>query len=196
MAKKRKYPSRKNNSKKITSSSKINLSNIFLRYLLLIISSFSGLWIFYKIFTPLTIYPVSFILGLFYHSELILSTTILVNFEVPIELIRACIAGSAYYLLLIFNLSTPDIKIGTRVKAIIFSFVTFLILNVIRILILSVLAISGSSYFDVTHSLFWYGLNTFIIVGIWFAEVKFFNIKQIPLYSDLKSLYNLSHFRR
>ncbi|MBU1252405.1 MAG: pacearchaeosortase [Nanoarchaeota archaeon] len=172
-----------------------NLSNLILRYLILVAVAFPGLWLFYKIFTPLTAYPVHFILGLFYNSIMLTSTTFLVN-DVPIELINACIAGSAYYLLLIFNLSTPGIKIKTRVNAILFSFAAFLILNIIRIVALSSLAISGSSYFDVTHSFFWYGLSTFIVVGIWFAEVKMFKIKEIPLYSDLKSVYKVSHLKK
>jgi len=171
------------------------LPTIFLRYLILIAVAFPGLWLFYTIFTPLTVYPVHFILGLFYNSIMLTSATFLVN-DVPIELIKACIAGSAYYLLLIFNLSTPGIKIKTRINAILFSFAAFLVLNIIRIIILSSLAVSGSPYLDVTHSLFWYGLSTFIVVGIWFAEVKMFKIKEIPLYSDLKSIYKVSHLKK
>jgi len=185
----KKVRSKKTNTK----NNKKSFLDIVIRYIILIAVAFPGLLIFYKIFTPLTVYSVHFIFSLFYNSSITSSTDLLVN-NVPIELIRACIAGSAYYLLLIFNLSTPGIKFGRRIKAILFSFVAFLILNILRIVLLGNLAISGSSYFDVTHALFWYGISTFIVVGIWFFEVKIFRIKDIPLYSDLKAIYRASHF--
>jgi len=187
----KKVRSKKTNTK----NKKKSFLDIVIRYIILIAVAFPGLLIFYKIFTPLTVYSVHFIFSLFYNSSITSSTDLLVN-NVPIELIRACIAGSAYYLLLILNLSIPGIKPLKRVKAILFSFITFLVLNIIRILVLAFLAVSGSSYFDVTHILFWYGLSTIIIVGIWFVEVKIFDIKNIPFYSDLSFLYRSSILKR
>lgn len=181
---------RKKKSSKKQSKVSNNIKSIVTRYLILLLAAFPGLAIFYFIFTPLTAYPVYWILSIFYET-LFLSgefPAILLNNTVPIELVTACIAGSAYYLLLILNLSTPDIKIKKRVNAIVFSFVLFLILNIIRIVILSALAVSGSSYFDVTHNIFWYGLSTIVVVGIWFLEVKKYKINKIPFYSDVKFL--------
>ena len=172
------------------------ISELILRYIILLGLSFPGLILFYKIFTPLTVYPVYFILSLFYDAVLLTKTTILIEGLVPIEIIGACIAGSAYSLLLILNLSTPNINLSKRVNAILFSFLAFLILNILRIVVLSIMAISGSSFFNVAHELFWYGLSTLIVVLIWFSEVKLFDIKKIPLYSDLKTIYKLSHFSR
>jgi len=192
MAKKK----RKLISKKTQVSENNSAQSIIFRYLVLLIVALPGAWIFYKIFTPLTFYPVYFILGLFYNVSSVSEIAFRINNTVPIELIGACIAGSAYYLLLILNLSIPGIKPLKRVKAILFSFITFLVLNIIRILVLAFLAVSGSSYFDVTHILFWYGLSTIIIVGIWFVEVKIFDIKKIPFYSDLSFLYRFSILNR
>jgi exosortase/archaeosortase family protein len=169
--------------------------NILLRYFILILVALPGLFIFYFIFTPLTVHPVYFLLGLFFDVAILSKTNILVN-NLPIELISACIAGAAYYLLLVLNLSTPKIKLKKRIHAIIFSLIAFLILNILRIFVLSSLAVTGFAYFNVTHTVFWYGFSTIIVVGIWFAEVKIYRIKEIPFYSDIKFLYKKSLMKR
>lgn len=171
-----------------------SITSLIIRYLVLILIAFPSLWIFYTVFTPLTLYPVFWLLGLIYPVTLI-GNTILVNNLINIELIPACIAGAAYYLLLILNLSIPNIKLNKRLKMISFAFVLFLLVNILRIFILSLLAISGSSLFDVTHRIFWYLISTVFVVGIWFLEVKLFNIKQIPFFTDLKSLYTKSSLK-
>lgn len=179
-------------------NSKLNVADILLRYFILLIVAIPGLWLFYFVFTILTVYPVYWILNIFFDAFLVFDinflskTVIWINDFLPIELIPACIAGSAYYLLLVLNLATPEIKIKTRISAIFFSLFAFLILNVLRIVFLSVLAITDSPYFDVTHKIFWYSLSTLFVVGIWFVEVKKFKIKEIPFYSDLKSLFELT----
>ena len=186
MVKKRKR--NKNNSS--------DISNILVRYFILVLIALPGLVIFYSIFTPLTVYPVYFLLGLFFDVVLLSKIHLLVN-NIPIELIPACIAGSAYYLLLVLNLSTPKIKLKKRVYAILFSFAAFLILNILRIFFLSIVAVSGSEpLFDITHKLFWYLISTIIVVGIWFAEVKIYKIKKIPFYSDMKFLYKKSLIKK
>lgn len=168
-------------------------SNRFLdlavRYIILILLALPNLWIFYFIFTPLTVYPMYFLLNLFYDVSLMAGNILLINKEIPIEFIKACIAGSAYYLLLILNLATPEIKLKKRINMLLFAFGIFLFFNLLRIFILAFLAISGSSFFDVTHKIFWYSLSTIFVVAIWFAEVKLFKIKKIPFYSDLRFLY-------
>lgn len=165
------------------------IPDIILRYAILIIAAIANLWIFYLVFTPLTVLPVFWLLDLFYNALLVSGRIILINRMIPIELIEACIAGAAYYLLLILNLSTPGIKLNKRVKMIALSFIFFLVVNILRIFILSLVAVSGSSFFDITHIFFWYALSTVFVVAIWFAEVKIFKIKEIPFYSDLRLLY-------
>jgi exosortase/archaeosortase family protein len=169
--------------------------NILIRYLILVIIAIPNFWIFYLVFTPLTAYPVYFLLNLFYDASLIGSNVILLNFELPIELIEACIAGSAYYLLTILNLATPNIKLKKRINMLLLAFVAFLVLNIIRIVALSMVAFSGSTLFDITHQLFWYIFSIVFVIGIWFAEVKMFKIKEIPFYSDIKFLYKTSKLR-
>jgi len=153
----------------------------------LIAVALPNFWIFYFIFTPLTVYPVYFLLSFFYDS-LLIENIILVN-DVAIDLIKACIAGSAYYLLLILNLSIPKIKIQKRIKMILFAFGIFLAVNVLRIFLLGIMILEKSSLFNFTHQLFWYLVSIVFVVGIWFTEVKIFKIKEIPFYSDIVFVY-------
>lgn len=165
------------------------LLGLSIRYCILILLAIPNLFIFYFIFTPLTLYPVYFLLNLFFET-ILMKNIIILSGTLPIELIPACIAGAAYYLLLILNLSTPGIKINKRIKMILISLITLLILNILRIFFLSIVAYSGSPLFDITHKIFWYLISTLFVVGIWFWQVNKFKIKEIPIFSDLKFLYS------
>lgn len=168
--------------------------NLFLRYFLIIALAFPNLYLFYLIFTPLTIYPLYFLFNLFFQATLSGNTFLIGNFS--IQIINACIAGSAYYLLFILNLSIPNIKLKKRIKMLLFAFSFLLIINILRIFFLFViLSFLGYSYFAFTHKVFWYVLNILFVIAIWFAEVKFLKIKQIPFYSDLKFLYKKSSLK-
>ena len=159
---------------------------IVLRYLILILIALPNLYLFYLIFTPLTIYPVYFLLNLFFNAQLV-QNTILVN-GINIEIISACVAGSAYYLLLILNLTTPNLLLKQRLKMIFLSFTALLALNVLRILILVLILLLSPSLFDITHKVFWYAISILFVILIWFSQVKFYKIKQIPVYSDIRQL--------
>jgi exosortase/archaeosortase family protein len=160
--------------------------DIAIRYLILLIIGILGTSFFYFIFTSATIYSVYYLLKLFFNASLSVDTITINNS--PIQIIGACVAGSAYFLLLILNLSTPKIKSGKRIGAILFSFSSLLIVNILRIFILSILFLSGTSFFDTAHKLFWYVGSIVFVVGIWFLSVSLFKIKEIPFYSDIKSL--------
>jgi len=69
------------------------------------------------------------------------------------------------------------------------SFISLLVINILRILLLIIIYIEGYSFFDITHKLFWYLMSIVFVIGIWFTEVKLFKIKEIPFYSDMKFLY-------
>lgn len=160
--------------------------SIFLRYLILIITAIPDFWIFYFIFTPLTIYPVYLVLNLIFNASL--SGDLIVIHGATIKVIDACIAGSAYYLLLIFNLSIPNVKFRKRLKMISFAFLSFLAVNVARIIILSVIVLTKPSIFDISHKLTWYIGSIIIVVLIWFIEVRKYDIKDIPFYTDIKAI--------
>lgn len=167
------------------------LLSILFRYVALIIAGFPSLWIFYLIFTPLTVYPVFFLIRLFHNATLITNFIVIENY-LPIEIIDPCIAGSAYYLLLILNLSTPGLKFLNRIKLMLFSFSALLFVNIMRIFLLSLLFFSGFSLFDITHELFWYFGSVVFVIGIWFLGVKLFKVKEIPFYSDFLLLSHKS----
>ncbi len=169
---------------------------IILRYLLLVLVALPNLWLFYAVFTPLTVYPSYIILSWFFNAALVSKDIILINGLIPIELIKACIAGSAYYLLLILNLSVPGVKIGKRLLMIFSAFATLLILNVIRIVILVAIYLNASPLFNLTHEIFWYALSTVFVAGIWFTEVSIFRINNLPIVSDIKFLARCAKSKR
>ena len=168
---------------------------IAIRYFLIIISAVPNFWIFYLIFTPLTVYISYFIFQIFFDAN-ILRNIIILNNSVPIELIESCIAGAAYYLLFVLNMSVPNIKIKKRLLMILFSFSALLIVNSLRIFFLGAVFLNGFSIFVLAHKLMWYFVSTAFIVIIWFSEVKIFGIKEIPFYSDIKFFHKHSIFKK
>ena len=165
--------------------------DIVVRYSLILLFSLNNLGIFYFVFTPLTAYPVLWLLSLFYNVSLS-GNIIFISFssgQVGIELVSACIAGSAYYLLFALNMATRNIKIKTRIFSLLFTFFAFLFLNILRIIILSALYLNNFVYFDIVHSIFWNLLSTLFVVGIWFLSARLFKIREIPAYSDMRFIY-------
>ena len=161
------------------------LIDIIVRYLILLLFAIGNLYIIYAIFRPLTLYPVYAILNTFYNITLS-GITLLIE-DKAIGITSACVAGSAYYLLLILNLGV-SMGLRKRIYSLLYSFVVLLLFNILRIIILSVLIINNNSYFDITHKFLWFGLSTIFVVAIWFTEVRIFKIKQIPFYTDLKNI--------
>lgn len=167
------------------------LNSIFIRYLLLIILALNGFALIYFILTPITIYIVYFIFGLFFNVSLSSSTIIIGNSSI-IEIISACVAGSAYYLLFLLNLSIQDIKLKKRIKLLAFSVFSLLIINVLRIFLLGTLFHEEFFLFDILHKILWYLGSIIFVVLIWFWETARFNIKEIPFVKDLTFLYSLT----
>src|SRR3989338_8061426 len=158
------------------------IKNIFLRYLLILLVALPNLFIFYLIFTPLTIYPLFVLFKLSFAKVLLSKSSFFILDGFQIDIIKACVAGSAYYLLFILNVSVPKIKFKKRIKMLLFSFAFFLILNIIRIFALTLIFVSGSSSFESLHKIFWYAGATIFVVLIWFFEVKIFKIKKKKKY--------------
>jgi len=165
---------------------------VFMRYIFLlavgICAAFTG--IFYNLLLPLAIYPVSFLLNFFYESVVAGNSILVSNFS--IEIIPACVAVSAYLLLLILNFATP-MTLKKRLYSLVFSLSILLLINILRIFILSLFLIKNVTGFDLIHKILWYGLSILIVVGIWFLTAKIFKIKKIPVYSDIcliKNAYN------
>jgi exosortase/archaeosortase family protein len=159
---------------------------ITFRYIILLILVLNS-FLFYKILTPITIWFSSKSLDIFY-KILVLGNRIFIQDKV-IEIIPACVAGSAYILLLILNLFVA-MKPKQRIYSLILSMSLLLILNILRIFFLSILLINDFAFFDLTHKIFWYVLSTIFVVAIWFFTIKIFSIKQIPIVSDVKFILN------
>jgi hypothetical protein len=68
------------------------------------------------------------------------------------------------------------------------SFASFLIINILRIFFIGVMFIENFSYAEFAHIFFWYFGSIFMVILIWFVEVKIFRIKDIPFYTDVKYL--------
>lgn len=192
----------------------MEIRSLFIRYIILLLIALPNLAFFYLILTPLTFYPVYWILSsiytvtlststqtatclLFSSTKLLsslssiacLNTTIILKGYFA-NIIPACIAGSAYYLLLILNLTTP-MGLNKRIKSILFMFFSLLALNILRIVSFAILFVKkGYGYFDVAHLTTWYFGSTVLVVLIWFINVLIFKIDKIPIYTDIKNLYN------
>ncbi len=184
---KRKRKSQKINKKFFKPFSK-EFFGIFLRYFLLVLLGAFNLWIFYAIFTPLTIYLSYFFLSLIDEGTILISDNIFRFRGSFAQIIPACVAGAAYYLLCILNLTTPMSAVK-RVKSFSFIILSFFVLNVARIIIFTFLMTQGYQFFDLAHRTFWYFGSTVLVVLIWFANIFLFNIRTIPIYSDFKNIF-------
>jgi exosortase/archaeosortase family protein len=164
-----------------------------LRYIILLFFMFS-LPLIYFVFTPLAILFSSLLLKIFY-SVSISNNIILIDNVTKIEIISACVAGSAYLFLLILNLLT-QMQLKKRINTVLFSFSLLLTLNILRIFFLSILYHENNPFFDFTHKLFWFVLSTLFVVFIWFFTVRLFKISEIPVYSDVLYLMNIIKKKR
>jgi exosortase/archaeosortase family protein len=175
---------RKKRQKKLQAvkSDKAIIKDVAIRYLLLLLVSVNGLWLFYFLFTKLTLYTSAFLINFFYSAK-VYSNALLVEGQI-VSIIKACIAGAAYYLLLILNLTTAGIKAKKRILIFLFDALLLLALNAVRIAVLAFMVVKNFASFDITHRVFWYGISTIYVVFIWILTIKIFKIKEIPVYSD------------
>ncbi len=168
---------------------------ILFRYSILILSALPNLALFYFLFTSLTIYGAYFLFSLFLPVSLS-GSFIILREDFVISIIPACVAGAAYYLLFILNMSIPNIRFFKRIFLILTAFFSFFIINILRILFMGMLYFYDAPFFDFLHKFLWYVGSVILIAGIWFLEVYFFKIKGIPFYSDLKFIYKKSLFSK
>lgn len=160
------------------------MCSLISRYCLILLVGLFNLKLFYFIFTPLTFFSVSKILT-FFGQVTILGDIILFNSS-AINLVAACIAGSAYYLFFILALSTRNLAFKKYIYLILYCFGIFYFVNVLRIVFMAF--IIGATYFNFTHLFFWYFTSLLLVVLIWFSAVKTFKIASVPIYSDINYL--------
>ncbi len=188
---------KKRNRKKIrtnindTKNEKYNFYFIPLRYII-ILAAILFVKIIYFIATPLTVYPVAGLLKIFVNVSLNMSgyyPLLILGDITKISIVPACIAGSAYLLLLMLNLSVT-MPIKKRIYSILLSAILLLMFNILRITFFSLLYHYSAPFVDFTHILFWYVISIVFVIGLWFLNVKIFKIKEIPVYSDIKYVCN------
>ncbi len=163
------------------------IKSVFSRYLFLVILSIGNLAIFYKILTPLTVHTLNFFLTLTQKTQVIGNRILMEG--LAIDIIPACVAGSAFYLLTILVMSIPRIKVTKRIKIISIAFLLLFAANIARLVFL--VNITDLASFDFIHWLFYNFISVLFVVGIWVLLVKIYRIKETPFYSDLKFLHAL-----
>ena len=151
---------------------------LFVRYFSLLLVGVGNFYIIYKLLIPLTTHIVNSVLLIF--TDTIVIGNIIYLPWVWIEIASSCVAGSAFYLLLLLILSSANIKPRVRAKAVLTSFAMLFVLNVLRILIL--IPMTGSNYFNVVHWVFWHLISILFVVFIWFYIVKIYKIKSTYSY--------------
>tara|TARA_Y100000310_G_scaffold334123_1_gene413110 strand:- start:1908 stop:2453 length:546 start_codon:yes stop_codon:yes gene_type:complete len=112
-----------------------------------------------------------------------------------IEYIDVCAAVGAYILLALLLSLTKDLKFEKGLRVFFVGSLLILIANVIRIdMMILLLKYYGSDLFDTLHLFVWKFVSTFYVVIVWVFLVNKFKIKEIPIYSDIKFLYEKSLF--
>lgn len=142
--------------------------------------------IFYFIFLKPTLL-LSFI-TLNAYNPTVISDSLIINNEI-LRFVPACIATSAYYLLVILILLTKDLKFGKALKLFLVGAFVIFIANIARIDLLVIALLEfGIEWFDRLHLFIWEFLSTIFIAILWIFLTRKFDIKTIPAYSDLRYL--------
>ena len=170
------------------------INSIILRYLCIVIVTLHVLYaglnnIFYTVFTPLTLEPLSFILTKVYGSGIVEGSILYLKGTVA-EVAPACIAGAAYFILTILVLSSPSKK-KTYLYGLLFLYSSFLVLNLLRIFLFSVWLAEGISYFKEAHLVMWYLGSTLLVALLWISNVRIFKVDSTPFYTDLLTLQSI-----
>lgn len=168
------------------------ITNLFARYFIILLIALGNFYILYKILTPLTLHATNQILSIFTTTFLIENTIHLKH--VIIEIAPACVAASAFYLLIALLLSTSDIKFKTRIYAIITAIAILFALNIARIVALT--PFTNQPYFETLHWIFWHLISIIFVLVTYLLTIKIYKIKSTPIYSDFKYLKSLTKQKR
>ena len=150
---------------------------------------------FYTLLIPTMAFPY-FVVKLFgYNVSFLLSAnTLLVNNEY-ITFVEACIATSAYYLLVLLLFTTKGIGLRKGIMMFFVGSVLIFVMNALRITLLMLIVISlGLNWYNAIHLAFWFIVSTVYVFLVWIFLIKLFNVKTIPVYSDV--MYLLSHIKK
>jgi exosortase/archaeosortase family protein len=165
------------------------MKSILFRYSFAILLALSYK-LFYIVLSPLTIFTTFSLLSIF--TPVTLNENMLTLQSASFIIIPACIAASAYLFLAILILLTRNISFRKGLELFLMGSGLIFLFNVIRILLLIFVYVKlGENYFQAIHLTFWYVLSTIVVVLIWIFLTKKYKIKEVPVYSDLKSLVSM-----
>ena len=146
---------------------------------------------FYLIFALPTLFLSSVALKLagFYIITDYVSKNIMID-DIKLNFISACIATTAYQLLAILILLTKELSFKKMLKIFVVGSLMILIINVLRILLLSSVYLNyGFGAFKSLHIFLWKGVASIMVFIVWILLIKIFKITAIPIYSDIIYLY-------
>ncbi len=165
------------------------MDKYFKELIIRLLLCFVPIGVFSFIFTPLTVYGSYLISNLFF--DITLNGNVLNVNGFPFRIIEACVASAAYYLLWLLCFLTKDVKWTTRGKIIFYGFSLIFLMNVFRIWLLIFVAMNyGFKWFNVVHLAFWNFLTGVYVALVWIFLVWHFKIADVPIYSDIKEIYN------
>lgn len=170
----------------------IKVLGIFIRYTIIILFGLGNLFIFYSVFTPLTFYTFYYLVNIFTNPAII-DNSIIISGKL-IQIVPACVAGSAFYLLFILSLSIQEEDQRKRVRILLTALAFMFALNIFRLIVL--VPLINSPYFDSIHWFFWHFVSTIFVAGIWICLTYLYKIKSIPVYDDIKYLYSLIKLKK
>lgn len=164
-------------------------SQYIIGLILRVVLCFIPLAFFEFVFRPLTIYLSYFLLIPF--KAVLLHDAIFVGVN-NFNFISACIAPSMYYLLWFLVLLTKEVEFFKRVKIILVGFGLLLGMNVLRVVVLILIADTfGIAAFESVHLLWWEFMSGIYVALVWIFLIKWFKVESVPVWDDLKELIGI-----
>ncbi|MBS3108771.1 pacearchaeosortase [Candidatus Woesearchaeota archaeon] len=146
--------------------------------------------IFYILLLKPTLYVSSIFLSSY--KPIITNDAIIIN-NIVLKFISACIATLAYVLLLLLILLTKDLGFKNGVKLFLTGSIIIFIANIIRVDFLIYAYFEyGSNLFSKLHLFIWQFLSGIFVAFVWVFLSYIYKIRNIPVYDDIKELYNRS----
>ncbi|HZX12392.1 MAG TPA: pacearchaeosortase [Candidatus Nanoarchaeia archaeon] len=150
--------------------------------------------VFYLVFLPLTLYGSA--ASLWVYAPKMINDSLMIGGK-EFVFARSCVASAAYWLLWALAMLVKDVSLGTRVKVILTSFALFFGMNILRIVVLILLAVEVSpSAFDLVHVVMWKVVSGVYVAFVWILVVKVYGIDAVPLIDDARYLWRKSLFTR
>ena len=154
--------------------------------------------IFQLLFTKITIYIVFFLLKIADTTAVLgkYSVKYAIDIQgVTVNIVPLCVTASAYYLLFLLVFLVKDVKFLSRLKMIFLGIFFIFLMNLVRIIILIWVLINKGDLFANLHTFLWFILSTVYVIALWLFFSYIYEIKTIPIYSDIKYLLSSKNIK-